>query len=102
MSTPRSNVSNSKYPGSLVRAIKSSATAFTVPMHPTGTIGEYVAGIRYRAWQPSSCLHPTIGVQTPLVFDLFDNWNAKTVAGCIYHVSNPGGQNPSYIPGQCL
>jgi len=69
-----------------------------VPMHPTGTIGEYVAGIRYRAWQPPSCLHPTIGVQTPLVFDLYDNWNTKTVAGCTYHVSNPGGQNPATFP----
>ena len=69
-----------------------------VPMHPTGAIGEYVAGIRYRAWQPPSCLHPTIGVQTPLVFDLYDNWNTKTVAGCTYHVSNPGGQNPATFP----
>jgi uncharacterized protein (DUF2126 family) len=69
-----------------------------VPMHSTGTVGEYVAGVRYRAWQPPSCLHPTIGVHTPLVFDLYDNWNAKTVAGCTFHVSNPGGQNPTTFP----
>ncbi|HEY5952833.1 MAG TPA: transglutaminase family protein [Terrimicrobiaceae bacterium] len=69
-----------------------------VPLHSTGTVGEYVAGVRYRAWQPATCLHPTIGVQTPLVFDLYDKWNAKTVAGCTYHVSNPGGQNPSTFP----
>ena len=72
--------------------------AITVPMHSTGTVGEYVAGVRYRAWQPPSCLHPTIGVHTPLVFDLYDNWNAKTVAGCTFHVSNPGGQNPTTFP----
>ncbi len=69
-----------------------------VPMHSTGTVGDYVAGVRYRAWQPATCLHPTIRVQTPLVFDLYDNWNEKTVAGCSFHVSNPGGQNPSTFP----
>ena len=42
----------------------------SVPLCPTGTQGEYVAGVRYRAWQPPSCLHPTIGVHTPLVFDI--------------------------------
>ena len=63
-----------------------------VPMHPTGTIDEYVAGIRYRAWQPPSCLHPTIGVQTPLVFDLYDNWNTKTVAGCTSMSPIPAGK----------
>ena len=72
--------------------------AITVPVHSTGTVGEYVAGVRYRAWQPPSCLHPTIGVHTPLVFDLYDNWNARTVAGCMFHVSNPGGQNPTTFP----
>jgi len=39
-----------------------------VPLHPTGTVGEYVAGVRYRAGQPPNCLHPTIPVDTPLVF----------------------------------
>jgi uncharacterized protein (DUF2126 family) len=46
-----------------------------LPLHPTGTVGEYVAGVRYRAWQPPRCLHPTIGVHAPLTFDLVDTWN---------------------------
>ena len=29
-----------------------------VPLHPTGTNGQFVAGVRYRAWQPPNCLHP--------------------------------------------
>ena len=62
-----------------------------VPLHPTGTDGEFVAGVRYRAWQPPSALHPTIGVHAPLVFDLFDRWNDRAVGGCTYHVPTPAG-----------
>jgi len=62
-----------------------------VPLHATGTQGEWVAGVRYRAWQPPSCLHPTIPVHSPLVFDLIDTWTSRSVGGCTYHVSHPGG-----------
>jgi uncharacterized protein (DUF2126 family)/transglutaminase-like putative cysteine protease len=70
----------------------------TVPLHPTGTNGEYVAGVRYRAWQPSSCLHPTIGAHTPLVFDIVDTWNQRSIGGCSYHVAHPGGLSYSTFP----
>ena len=66
---------------------------YVVPMRATGRQGEYVAGIRYRAWQPPRAMHPTIPVDTPLVFDLFDNWNGRSVGGCTYHVLHPGGRN---------
>ncbi|MGC3991441.1 MAG: transglutaminase family protein [Chthoniobacteraceae bacterium] len=69
-----------------------------VPMHNTGTVGEYVAGVRYRAWQPPQCLQPTIGVHAPLVFDIYDTWSGKTVAGCTYHVSHPGGRSHDSFP----
>ena len=69
-----------------------------VPMHNTGTVGEYVAGVRYRAWQPPQCLQPTIGVHAPLVFDVYDYWNGKTVAGCTYNVSHPGGRSHDTFP----
>jgi len=69
-----------------------------VPLHPTGAAGEYVAGVRYRAWQPPSALHPTIGVDAPLVFDIVDTWNNRAVGGCTYHVSHPGGRNYAKMP----
>jgi len=69
-----------------------------VPLRNTGVHGEYVAGVRFRAWQPPSALHPTIGVHAPLVFDLVDTWNQRAVAGCTYHVQHPGGSNPEQFP----
>ncbi|MFN7835124.1 MAG: DUF2126 domain-containing protein [Burkholderiaceae bacterium] len=70
----------------------------TVPLHPTGRVGEFVAGVRYRAWQPTSALHPTIAVDTPLRFDVVDTWNAHSVAGCQYHVAHPGGRSYDVYP----
>ncbi|HTR68166.1 MAG TPA: transglutaminase family protein [Terriglobales bacterium] len=69
-----------------------------VPMHPTGPNGQFVAGVRYRAWQPPNCLHPTIGVHSPLVFDIVDTWAGRSIGGCTYHVSHPGGLSYERFP----
>jgi len=69
-----------------------------LPLHPSGTQGEFLAGVRFRAWQPPSCLHPTIPVHTPLVFDLLDTWMGRSIGGCTYHVADPAGQDCTTFP----
>jgi len=69
-----------------------------LPLQPTGIAGEFVAGVRFRAWRPWSALHPTIDVQAPLVFDLVDTWSGRAIGGCTYHVSHPGGRNYASFP----
>ncbi len=69
-----------------------------VPLHPTGKQGESVAGVRYRAWQPPSCLHPSIPVHTPLVFDVLDTRSGRSIGGVTLHVSHSGGRSPEKQP----
>ena len=70
----------------------------TLPLNPTGTHGEAVSGIRYRAWWPPSALHPTIPTHVPLVLDIVDTWSGRSIAGCRYHVSHPGGRSFETFP----
>lgn len=79
-----------------------SVNGLELPLTPTGVPGEYVAGLRYRAWQPPSCLHPTIPVHAPLVFDLVDRHNDRAVGGCTYYVSHPGGRSHEKFPVNAL
>jgi uncharacterized protein (DUF2126 family) len=86
-----------------VRGLLSERLAVTcngrrLPLQPTGTNGDFVCGVRYRAWQPPRCLHPTIPVHTPLVFDVIDFAAERSIGGCTYHVAHPGGRSYETFP----
>ena len=102
----------SRYVDSSVERVQVKVRGLTDPRHVSpataaacrstrpGPNGEFVAGVRYRAWQPPSCLHPTIPVHAPLVFDVLDTWNDRSIGGCTYHVAHPGGLSPRNVPGE--
>ncbi len=75
-----------------------TCNSVVIPLSPTGVEGEFVAGVKYKAWQPWSALHPTIGVDTPLVFDIVDTWNQRSIGGMTYYVSHPGGRTYDTFP----
>lgn len=105
-----SNTGTARFVDSSVERVQVKVSGFTesrhillcngcrVPIRPTGTKGEYVAGIRYKAWNPPSALHPTIGMDTPLVFDVYDKWSKRSLGGCTYFVSHPGGRSYDTFP----
>jgi uncharacterized protein (DUF2126 family)/transglutaminase-like putative cysteine protease len=69
-----------------------SCNGAALPLQRTETAGEYVAGVRFKAWNPYSSLHPTIQPQVPLIFDVYDKWSGRSIGGMTHHVVHPGGR----------
>ncbi len=69
-----------------------------VPLADTGTSGEKVAGVRFKAWKPAMALHPTVEAAPRLVFDVWDAWAGRSLGGATYHVSHPGGWSYDTFP----
>ena len=65
---------------------------YPVPMLATDNPDIQVAGVRYRAWQPPSALHPSITIDSPLRFELIDTASGTSRGGCTLHVAHPGGR----------
>jgi uncharacterized protein (DUF2126 family) len=87
-----------KVRGGVAERFAVTCNGSTVPLHPTGTQGERVAGVRFRAWQSAACFHPTIPAHAPLVFDVVDTWQERSLGGCTYHVAHPGGLAHEIFP----
>jgi uncharacterized protein (DUF2126 family) len=99
-----------RYVDSSVERIEARVAGFTperyvlgcnghaVPLTATDTAGEFVGGVRFKAWNPPSSLHPTIAPHAPLVFDLYDRWNNRSLGGITHHVSHPGGRSYDRFP----
>lgn len=69
-----------------------------LPLQATRQRGRRIAGVRFKAWHQHSSLHPTIGVHAPLVFDIVDMANQRSIAGATYYVAHPGGRNYDTFP----
>ena len=69
-----------------------------VPLTRTDREGDYVGGVRFKAWNPPSSLHPMIQPQVPLVFDIYDSWNGRSIGGLTYNVAHPGGRSYDTFP----
>jgi uncharacterized protein (DUF2126 family)/transglutaminase-like putative cysteine protease len=105
-----SSQGTSRYVDSSLERVQVKVTNFTperykltcngieIPLSATNIEGEFVAGVKYKAWEPYSALHPTIGVDTPLVFDIVDTWNKKSIGGINYFVAHPGGRSYDTFP----
>jgi uncharacterized protein (DUF2126 family)/transglutaminase-like putative cysteine protease len=91
-----------KVKGNLGARYRAACNGIALPLAPSGTQGEAVAGVRFRAWQPPQCLQPTIPPHSPLTFDLIDSWTGRSIGGCRYHVAHPGGRAHETFPVNAL
>ncbi len=69
-----------------------------LPLMQTAEHGVQVAGVRFKAWSQPSSLHPKLPINAPLVFDVIDIAQGRSLGGCTYHVTHPGGRAHETFP----
>ena len=69
-----------------------TCNGYPMPLLATDNPDIHVGGVRFRAWQPPSALHPSITVDGPLQFELVDLATGTSRGGCTYHIAHPGGR----------
>jgi uncharacterized protein (DUF2126 family)/transglutaminase-like putative cysteine protease len=84
--------------GAVAGRYQITCNGVAVALHAVAGCEELVAGVRFRAWSPPSALHPTIGIHSPLHFDVLDTWNGVSLGGVTYHVIHPAGRAYEHPP----
>jgi uncharacterized protein (DUF2126 family) len=84
--------------GAVAGRYQVTCNGVAVALHAVAGCEELVAGVRFRAWSPPSALHPTIGIHSPLHFDVLDTWNGVSLGGVTYHVIHPAGRAYEHPP----
>ncbi len=79
-----------------------TCNGYPLPLAPTASMGEAVAGVRFRAWPSPEGFHPTIAPHVPLTFDIVDTWTGRSIGGCRYHATHPGGRIFHALPVNAL
>jgi uncharacterized protein (DUF2126 family) len=79
-----------------------TCNGYRLPLDETASKGEAVAGVRFRAWPSPGGFHPMLQPHVPLTFDIVDTWTGRSIGGCRYHASHPGGRSFQALPVNAL
>lgn len=86
------------HPGKLAQRYVVLCNGHRVPMRSTGTTGNYVGSVRFRARLPIAHSHPVMSPHTPLQFQIIDTWQQQFLGGGTYYPQGPDSEVSSTLP----